>query len=81
MQNYFILAFLVCGLYLASDFALGYISKKRGEEPKQNTMRSLVIIFAAVISSLFFLDKAGVVRLAPLKTVKATPAFTNSPDF
>ena len=81
MQNYFILALAVCGLYLASDFALGYISKKRGQEPKQNTMRSLVIIFAAVLTSLFIFDKVGIMRLAPLKTVKATPAFTNNPDF
>lgn len=81
MQNYFILALAVCGLYLASDFALGYISKKRGQEPKQNTMRSLVMIFGAVITSLFLLNKVGLMRLAPLKTVKETPAFTNSPDF
>lgn len=51
MQNYFILALVVCGLYLAADFGLGYISKKRGEEPKQNTMRSVVIIFAAILIS------------------------------
>ena len=81
MQNYFILALTVCGLYLASDFALGYISRKRGEEPKRNTMRTLVIIFGSILTSLFVLDKAGVMRLAPLKTVKVTPAFTNSPDF
>ena len=81
MQNYFILALAVCGLYLASDLALGYISKKRGEEPKRNTMRTLVIIFGSIVASLFFLDQAGVMRLAPLKTVKTTPAFTNNPDF
>lgn len=81
MQNYFILALAVCGLYMASDFVLGYISKKRGEEPKQNTMRSLLIIFVSVFTSLFLFDKMGIMRLAPLKTVKATPAFTNNPDF
>lgn len=81
MQNYFILALAVCGLYLAADFGLGYISKKRGEEPKQNTMRSVVIIFAAILISLFVFDKIGIMRLASLKTVKETPAFTNNPDF
>ena len=81
MQNYFILAIAICSLYLASDFALGYISRKRGEEPKQNTMRSLVMIFGAVLTSLFLFDKVGIMRLASLKTVKTTPAFTNNPDF
>ena len=81
MQNYFILALVVCGLYLASDLVLGYISKKRGEDPKQNTMRSLVMIFGAVLSSLFLFDNIGIMRLSSLKTIKTTPAFTNNPDF
>ena len=82
MQNYFILAITVCALYLGSEFAMKRFSKRNtGANTKQDTMRQLIIVFVSVVASLFAFDKLGFMRLATLKTVAATPAFTGSPDF
>ena len=83
MQNYFILAITVCGIYLVSEFAMKKFSKNKvpNDNMKQNTVRTLLVVFVSVVGSLIAFDKLGVMRLAPLKTVNVTPAFTNAPEF
>ena len=83
MQNYFLLALMVTVLYVAFDYAILFMQKKQNkDEGRRNvSMSSVLLIFTAVCVSLFIFEKFGLMRLASLKTITQTPAFTNNPDF
>ena len=84
MQNYFILAIAVSVIYILLSFGAKRIQGRSNEdvtEMKKTTMRDIILLFISVCISLFGLEMVGVMRLANLKTVVSTPAFTTGPDF